>query len=182
VQLALLIQTSWPKTLNATMALKYLEDIMISIGDKAPKFNVSIDGCAGFALSDTNGKNIILYFYPKDDTPGCTKEAIEFSEQLDAFDAQKTVVIGVSRDTTKKHDKFICKYDLKIQLISDEDGSLCEAFGTWVEKKMYGKSYMGIERATFLINSKGEIAHIWRKVKVTGHVEDVLATLKVLNT
>ena len=82
---------------------------MISIGDKAPKFNVSIDGCAGFALSDTNGKNIILYFYPKDDTPGCTKEAIEFSEQLDAFDAQKTVVIGVSRDTTKKHDKFIGK-------------------------------------------------------------------------
>ena len=154
---------------------------MISIGDKAPEFNVSINGGTQFGISDAKGKNLILYFYPKDDTLGCTKEAIEFTEHLDAFDAQETIIFGVSRDSVKKHDKFIAKYDLRIRLISDEDGSLCEAFETWVEKKMYGKSYMGIERATFLINAEGEIAHIWRKVKVSGHVEDVLETVKALN-
>ena len=155
---------------------------MISIGDKAPEFNASIDGGSQFTTADAIGKNLILYFYPKDDTPGCTKEAIEFSEKFDAFNEHKTIILGVSRDSIKKHDKFICKYDLRNHLISDEDGSLCEAFGTWVEKKMYGKSYMGIERATFLINPKGEIAHIWRRVKVPGHVEDVLATIKAQNT
>ena len=154
---------------------------MISIGEKAPEFNVSINGVTQFRISDDKGKNLILYFYPKDDTPGCTKEAIEFTEHLDAFDAQETIIFGVSRDSLKKHDKFIAKYDLKIRLISDEDGSLCDAFETWVEKKMYGKSYMGIERATFLINAHGEIAYIWRKVKVSGHVEDVLETVKALN-
>ena len=155
---------------------------MISIGDKVPEFNASVDGGTQFTIADAIGKNLILYFYPKDDTPGCTKEAIEFSEKFDAFNEHKTIILGVSRDSTKKHDKFICKYDLRNHLISDEDGSLCEAFGTWVEKKMYGKSYMGIERATFLINPKGEIAHIWRRVKVPGHVEDVLATIKAQNT
>ena len=155
---------------------------MISIGDKVPEFNVSIDGEAQFALVDAIGKNLILYFYPKDDTPGCTTEAIDFSEKFDEFDAQETIILGVSRDSLKKHDKFISKYNLRIHLISDEDGRLCEAFGTWVEKQMYGKSYMGIERTTFLINSKGKIAHIWRKVKVQGHVEDVLATIKAQNT
>ena len=155
---------------------------MISIGDKAPEFNASVDGGTQFTIADAIGKNLILYFYPKDDTPGCTKEAIEFSEKFDTFNEHKTIILGVSRDSIKKHDKFICKYDLRNHLISDEDGSLCEAFGTWVEKKMYGKSYMGIERATFLINPKGEIAHIWRRVKVPGHVEDVLATIKAQNT
>lgn len=155
---------------------------MISIGDKVPEFNASVDGGTQFTIADAIGKNLILYFYPKDDTPGCTKEAIEFSEKFDAFNEHKTIILGVSRDSIKKHDKFICKYDLRNHLISDEDGSLCEAFGTWVEKKMYGKSYMGIERATFLINPKGEIAHIWRRVKVPGHVEDVLATIKAQNT
>ena len=155
---------------------------MISIGDKAPEFNASVDGGTQFTIADAIGKNLILYFYPKDDSPGCTKEAIEFSEKFDAFNEHKTIILGVSRDSIKKHDKFICKYDLRNHLISDEDGSLCEAFGTWVEKKMYGKSYMGIERATFLINPKGEIAHIWRRVKVPGHVEDVLATIKAQNT
>ena len=154
---------------------------MISIGDKAPEFNVSIDGEAQFALANTAGKNLILYFYPKDDTPGCTKEAIDFSEKFDEFDAQKTIIVGVSRDPQKKHAKFICKYNLRHHLISDEDGRLCEAFGTWVEKQMYGKSYMGIERTTFLINPKGKVAHIWHKVKVQGHVEDVLATVKAQN-
>ena len=155
---------------------------MISIGDKAPEFNASVDGGTHFTIADAIGKNLILYFYPKDDTPGCTKEAIEFSEKFDEFNEHKTIILGVSRDSIKKHDKFICKYDLRNHLISDEDGSLCEAFGTWVEKKMYGKSYMGIERATFLINPKGKIAHIWRRVKVPGHVEDVLATIKAQNT
>ena len=151
---------------------------MISIGDKVPEFNVSIGGEAQFALADAIGKNLILYFYPKDDTPGCTKEAVDFSEKFDEFNAQKTIILGVSRDSLEKHAKFICKYNLQIHLISDEDGRLCEAFGTWVEKQMYGKSYMGIERTTFLINQKGEVAHIWRRVKVQGHVKDVLATVK----
>ena len=155
---------------------------MISIGDKAPEFNASVDGGTQFTIADAIGKNLILFFYPKDDSPGCTKEAIEFSEKFDAFNEHKTIILGVSRDSIKKHDKFICKYDLRNHLISDEDGSLCEAFGTWVEKKMYGKSYMGIERATFLINPKGKIAHIWRRVKVPGHVEDVLATIKAQKT
>jgi len=156
--------------------------MMISIGDKAPEFNVSINGGAQFTLADAAGKNLVLYFYPKDDTPGCTKEAIGFSENLDTFKDQNTVVLGISRDTVSKHDKFITKFDLRINLISDEDGSLCEAFGTWVEKQMYGKTYMGIERATFLVNNKGKVAQIWRKVKVPGHVEDVLATVKALNS
>ena len=151
---------------------------MISIGDKAPEFNVPIDGGAQFTLADAAGKNLVLYFYPKDDTPGCTKEAIDFSENLDSFELENTILLGVSRDTVNKHDDFITKFNLRIHLISDENGSLCEAFGTWVEKKMYGKTYMGIERTTFLINNKGEIAQIWRKVKVPGHVEDVLATVK----
>ena len=111
---------------------------MISIGDKAPEFNVSIDGDTQFALADAIGKNLILYFYPKDDTPGCTKEALDFSEKFDEFKAYSTVIIGVSRDSLKKHTKFICKYDLQIHLISDEDGRLCKAFGTWVEKKCMG--------------------------------------------
>ena len=110
---------------------------MISIGDKAPEFNVSVDGDAQFSPADAIGKNLILYFYPKDDTPGCTKEAIDFSEKFDEFDAQKTIILGVSRDSLKKHAKFICKYNLRIQLISDEDGRLCEAFGTWVKKNIW---------------------------------------------
>ena len=125
---------------------------------------------------------MVLYFYPKDDTPGCTKEAIGFSEERAAFEAQNALVVGVSRDTVQKHDKFISKHDLRIPLISDEDGRLCEAFGTWVEKNMYGKTYMGIERATFLISPEGEVLKIWRKVKVPGHVEEVLSQIQTLNS
>ena len=154
---------------------------MISIGDNAPRFTLSINGGGQFSLADSAGKYLILYFYPKDDTPGCTKEAIGFSEARTAFDAQNAMVVGVSRDTVKKHDKFIGKYDLRIPLISDEDGRLCEAFGTWVEKNMYGKTYMGIERATFLISPEGEVLKIWRKVKVPGHVEEVLSQIQSLN-
>ena len=155
---------------------------MISIGDNAPRFTLSINGGGQFSLADAAGKYLILYFYPKDDTPGCTKEAIGFSEASAAFDAQNAMVVGVSRDTVKKHDKFVGKYDLRIPLISDEEGTLCEAFGTWVEKSMYGKTYMGIERATFLISPDGKVLHIWRKVKVPGHVEEVLAQLQSLKS
>jgi peroxiredoxin Q/BCP len=125
---------------------------------------------------------LVLYFYPKDDTPGCTKEAIGFSEERAAFEAQNALVVGVSRDTVQKHNKFISKHDLRIPLISDEDGRLCEAFGTWVEKNMYGKTYMGIERATFLISPEGDVLKIWRKVKVPGHVEEVLSQIQSLNS
>ena len=155
---------------------------MISIGDNAPQFSLSTNGGGQFSLADATGKYLVLYFYPKDDTPGCTKEAIGFSEERAAFEAQNAMVVGVSRDTVKKHDKFISKYDLRIPLISDEDGSLCEAFGTWVEKSMYGKTYMGIERTTFLISPDGTVRHIWRKVKVAGHVEEVLRHLQALNS
>ena len=155
---------------------------MISIGDNAPQFNLSTNGGGQFSLADAAGKYLILYFYPKDDTPGCTKEAIGFSEASAAFDAQNAMVVGVSRDTVKKHDKFVGKYDLRIPLISDAEGGLCEAFGTWVEKSMYGKTYMGIERATFLISPDGKVLHIWRKVKVPGHVEEVLAQLQSLKS
>ena len=155
---------------------------MISIGDNAPQFTLSTNGGGQFSLADAAGKYLILYFYPKDDTPSCTKEAIGFSEESAALDAQNAMVVGVSRDTVKKHDKFIGKYDLRIPLISDEEGSLCEAFGTWVEKSMYGKTYMGIERTTFLISPDGTVRHIWRKVKVAGHVAEVLRQLQALNS
>ena len=155
---------------------------MISIGNNAPQFTLSTNGEGQFSVADAAGKYLILYFYPKDDTPGCTKEAIGFSEASTAFDAQNAMVVGVSRDTVKKHDKFVGKYDLRIPLISDEEGSLCEAFSTWVEKSMYGKTYMGIERATFLISPDGKVLHIWRKVKVPGHVEEVLAQLQSLKS
>ena len=151
---------------------------MISIGDNAPQFTLSTNGGGQFSLADAAGKYLILYFYPKDDTPGCIKEAIGFSEESAAFDAQNAMVVGVSRDTVKKHDKFVGKYDLRILLMSDEEGSLCEAFSTWVEKSMYGKTYMGIERATFLISPDGKVLHMWRKVKVPSHVEEVLAQLQ----
>ena len=155
---------------------------MISIGDNAPQFTLSTNGGGQFSLADAAGKYLILYFYPKDDTPSCTKEAIGFSEESAALDAQNAMVVGVSRDTVEKHDKFVSNYGLRIPLISDEEGSLCEAFGTWVEKSMYGKTYMGIERATFLISPDGKVLHMWRKVKVPGHVEEVLAQLQSLKS
>ena len=154
---------------------------MLTIGDKIPEINVIIDGNKPFKFPNRDGKNLVLYFYPKDDTPGCTKEAINFSEQTAAFETENTVILGVSRDTVTKHEKFICKHDLKIHLISDGDGALCQSFDTWVEKKMYGKSYMGIERATYLISFDGKVTNIWRKVKVNGHVEEVLKAIRGLD-
>ena len=158
-----------------------LEDIMtLKEGDKAPTFNRPTDDGTNAKLSDFKGKKVVLYFYPKDDTPGCAKEAIGFTESLAKFKRAGAVVIGASKDTVEKHVKFRDKYALKIPLISDEDGSLCEAYGVWTEKMNYGKTYMGIERSTFLIDEKGKIAKAWRKVRVAGHVDDVLAAVKAL--
>jgi len=120
-----------------------------------------------------------LYFYPKDDTPGCTKEAIGFTEALEGFAASGATVLGVSKDTVAKHEKFVTKHGLKIALLSDADGDVCERYGTWVEKQMYGKTYFGVERATFLI-ADGKIAKMWRKVKVPGHVDAVLDAVRAL--
>ncbi len=147
----------------------------LKIGDLAPQFSALRDGGETLSLSDFKGQQVVLYFYPKDDTPGCTKEAIGFTQSSDDFAKADTAVIGVSKDTVKKHDKFVAKHDLGIALISDEEGAICEAYGTWVEKSMYGRTYMGIERATFLIGADGQIKQIWRKVKVAGHVAAVLA-------
>ena len=148
---------------------------------KAPNFKLPSTDNSIFELSKVKKKNIILYFYPKDDTPGCTKEACGFRDAFPDFSALNATIVGVSKDTVAKHDKFKSKYGLPFQLASDEDGSLCEAYGTWVEKSMYGKKYMGIERATFLIDSSGIIQGIWRKVKVDGHVEEVLEASRALN-
>ncbi|MEJ2516515.1 MAG: thioredoxin-dependent thiol peroxidase [Methyloceanibacter sp.] len=146
----------------------------LEVGDKAPNFNLPTDGGGNISLKDHKGETVILYFYPKDDTPGCTKEACGFRDALPDFSKAKAKVIGVSKDPVKKHDKFKDKYDLTFPLASDEDGAVCEAYGAWVEKSMYGRKYMGIDRSTFLIDGKGVIRGIWRKVKVPGHVDEVL--------
>ena len=142
-------------------------------GDKAPAFDMAADGGGRVALSDYAGQNLVLYFYPRDDTPGCTKEAIAFTEMGNDFAKAGTAIVGVSKDTVAKHDKFKAKHDLGVALGSDEDGSVCEAYGVWVEKKTYGRTYMGIERSTFLIDAKGKVSQVWRKVRVNGHVEAV---------
>ncbi|SLN12010.1 thioredoxin-dependent thiol peroxidase [Pseudooctadecabacter jejudonensis] len=148
-------------------------------GMPAPDVTLPRDGGDTVTLADISGPKV-LYFYPKDDTPGCTKEAIGFTDAADAFAALGATVIGVSKDTVAKHDKFIAKHNLNLMLLSDENGDVCERYGTWVEKKMYGKTYMGIERATFLIMADGTLAQIWRKVKVPGHVDEVLEAVKAL--
>lgn len=146
----------------------------INIGDKAPDFTLAATGGIDVTLSSFKGKRVVLYFYPKDDTPGCTKEACAFRDNHQAFLDKNVGVIGVSKDPVSKHEKFIQKYDLPFTLVSDQDGEVCEAYGTWVEKNMYGRKYMGIDRATFLIDENGIVQHLWRKVKVPGHVEKVL--------
>jgi len=153
---------------------------MLETGKKAPAFSIETGEGSKTTLKDLNGKKVILYFYPKDDTPGCTKEAIEFSADLAKFKRANAVVIGVSRDPLAKHLKFKDKHDLKVILGSDESGAVTEKYGVWVEKKNYGRTYMGIERSTFLIDEKGVIRQIWRKVRVAGHVEDVLNAAKAL--
>jgi len=146
----------------------------------APAFDLATDGGGRVSLDGLKGKNIVLYFYPKADTPGCTTEGQDFSALIDRFAAADAVVIGVSRDTVKKLDRFKAKHDLKVVLGSDEDGVVTEAWGVWVQKKLYGREYMGIERATFLIDSQGAVRRAWRNVKVKGHAEEVLAAVEAL--
>ena len=152
----------------------------LAIGDKAPDFTIATDGGGTFCLSEMMGNNVIIYFYPKDDTPGCTKEACEFRDSLPDFSKSDSKIIGISKDTVAKHDKFKSKYELPFTLGADLEGAVCEAYGTWVEKSMYGRQYMGIERATFLVDKEGLVQGIWRKVKVKGHVEEVLAAVQNL--
>lgn len=149
----------------------------IKLGECLPGLEVQNQDDELVNLNKFAGKNIVLYFYPKDDTPGCTQEAKDFRDNIDKFNKLNTVVIGVSKDNSQKHQKFITKYDLPFMLLSDTEGKLCQEFGVWVEKSMFGKKYMGIERSTYLINTKGELAAEWRKVKVKGHVDDVLKVL-----
>ncbi|MEO1309642.1 MAG: peroxiredoxin [Pseudomonadota bacterium] len=157
-----------------------MSDAVPAPGDPAPDFTFETDGGGSISLSDLKGKKVVLYFYPKDDTPGCTKEAIGFSEKLAAFEKAGAVVIGVSKDTIAKHDRFKEKHDLKVMLGSDPEGEIIEAYGSWVEKSMYGKTYMGIDRSTFLIDEKGVLREAWRKVRVPGHVDKVLAAVEAL--
>lgn len=150
----------------------------LKTGSRAPDFTLPADDGDSLTLSGMKGQSVVLYFYPKDDTPGCTQESCDFRDNLAAFKRLKVHVIGISKDSVKKHDRFKEKYDLNFPLLSDEGGDVCEKYGVWIEKSMYGKKYMGIERSTFLIDADGKIAHIWRKVSVTDHVTEVLQVLK----
>ena len=152
----------------------------LKVGDKAPPFALSADGGGEASLSGLKGKTVVLYFYPKDDTSGCTAEAIAFSKDAKAFKQAGAVVIGVSKDSVVSHDKFKAKHKLAVTLAADEDTKIADAYGVWVEKSMYGRRYMGMERATFLIDGKGVIRNIWRKVKVPGHSADVLSAVRAL--
>lgn len=152
----------------------------VDVGTIAPDFTMPTDGGGSVTLSALRGKPVVLYFYPKDDTSGCTSEACGFRDQLPDFSAVDAVVIGVSKDSVASHDKFKAKYELPFTLASDTDGSVSDAYGVWVEKSMYGRKYMGLERATFLIGTDGTVRNVWRKVKVTGHVAAVLKAVKAL--
>jgi peroxiredoxin len=154
----------------------------LTLGSPAPDFSLPTDGGGHIALSDLSGRWAVIYFYPKDNTPGCTSQAIAFTDHIKAFHACGAQIVGISRDSVKKHDNFKAKHDLKITLASDEGGDMTEAYGVWQEKKNYGKTYMGIVRSTFLVNPEGKIAHIWPKVRVKGHVETVLETLQSLTS
>ena len=152
---------------------------MTNINDKIEAFELETD-LGKFYSKDHAGKNLVLFFFPKADTSGCTKEAISFSKFINEFRDLNTIVVGISKDTVEKQIKFKSKYDLKCILGSDVDIKICSKFGVWVEKSMYGKKYMGIQRSTFLINNEGKIIHIWNKVKVPGHAEEVLEIVKKL--
>tara|TARA_R110002020_G_scaffold95937_3_gene229971 strand:- start:11029 stop:11496 length:468 start_codon:yes stop_codon:yes gene_type:complete len=153
---------------------------MPDLTQTAPDFTLPVTGGGEITLSTLTGAPVVLFFYPRDDTPGCTTESIGFSAQKEAFEASGAKVFGISRDTMAKHEKFAAKHNLTVPLLSDEEGSVTEAYGVWVEKNMYGKTSMGIERATYLIDAEGKIARIWRKVKVAGHVDEVLDAVRAL--
>lgn len=150
----------------------------LKAGDTAPDFTMPTDGGGSVSLSALKGKPVVLYFYPKDDTSGCTAEACQFRDGMPDFSGSEAVIIGVSKDSVASHDKFKRKYDLPFILASDEKTDICERYGVWVEKSMYGRKYLGIERSTFLIDRAGSITKVWSKVKVPGHAADVLAALK----
>jgi len=152
----------------------------LEVGDKAPNFRLATDGGGNASLSGFKGHPFVLYFYPKDDTSGCTKEAIAFTAAMKKFEKLGVSVLGVSRDSVASHEKFRKKHGLKIALGSDPQTKMAESYGVWVEKSLYGRKYMGIERATFLIDARSVIAEAWHKVKVPGHVEAVLAAAKML--
>lgn len=149
-------------------------------GSPAPDFDLPADAGGRARLNDYAGRTVVLYFYPKDDTSGCTKEAADFTDQAQAFAAAGAVVIGVSKDSVASHDKFKAKYGLKPVLASDVEGGVIESYGAWVQKSMYGRSYMGVDRSTFLIDGQGVIRRVWRKVKVAGHVAEVLEAVREL--
>lgn len=153
---------------------------MPDVSDIAPDFTLPRDGGGEISLSALRGGTVVLFFYPRDDTPGCTKESIGFSEQLQAFADAGAHVFGISRDSVAKHDKFVAKHSLATPLLSDEGSSVCEDYGVWVEKNMYGRKSMGIERSTFVIDAEGKVARVWRKVKVPGHVDEVLEAVRAL--
>jgi len=152
----------------------------IKVGDKAPAFSLPSDGGGKVSLAELKGKTVVLYFYPKDDTSGCTAEAIAFTKDAKAFRAAGATVIGVSKDSPASHDKFKAKHKLGVMLAADEDIDVAKRYGVWVEKSMYGRHYMGMERATFLIDGQGKVRKVWRKVKVPGHSAEVLAAIRDL--
>lgn len=153
---------------------------MLQTGENAPDFTLPRDGGGEITLSGLRPQKVVLYFYPRDDTPGCTTEAVDFTRLADEFRQAGATVIGVSKDDVARHDKFVAKHDLGVILASDADSDVCERYGVWGEKQMYGKTFMGITRATFLIDGTGRIARVWPKVKVEGHAEEVLEAVRAL--
>lgn len=146
-------------------------------GSPAPEIDLPTDGGGHILLSDLRGEKVLVYFYPKDDTSGCTKESCSLSENIKSFEHLGCTIIGISKDSVKSHDKFKAKYNLQFPLASDQDGDVCERYGVWIEKSLYGRKYMGIDRTTFLIDEHGKIQKIWPKVKVDGHTEEILEEL-----
>lgn len=152
----------------------------LDVGERAPDFTLPGDGGSDISLSALRGSNVVVYFYPRDMTPGCTVEARDFTALKAEFDAAKTIVIGISKDSPERHDKFVAKHDLKIRLASDADGTSLDSFAVWKEKKLYGRTFMGIVRSTFLIDAEGIIRRVWSKVKVKDHAQAVLDAAKEL--
>lgn len=165
--------------LPKTASLLKERDMPLQIGDNAPDFTLLSDDNLQITLSKLRGKKVILYFYPKDDTPGCTQQACDFRDKLPDFHKTSAVVLGVSKDDAISHSKFKKKFSLNFALLADTEGKVCDAYGVMAEKSMYGKTYWGIERTTFLINEKGKISNIWHKVKVPGHIQEVLQLTKI---
>ncbi|MDV7339419.1 thioredoxin-dependent thiol peroxidase [Terasakiella sp. A23] len=152
----------------------------LEVGNNAPDFTLPTDNAGELSLSSLKGKKVVLYFYPKDSTPGCTTQAKGFRDHMAEFEAENCVIVGASKDSVKRHDNFKAKQELNFALVSDAESDLCEKYGVWQEKKMYGKTFMGIVRTTFLIDENGVIQKIWPKVKVKDHIEDVLEAVKAL--